>query len=121
MPFAVDLNLIQEAENQLGRRLPADLRVRLSRSNGGEIGVSGDSWTIFPVWDPTNRKTMIRTSNHIIRENASARKWPGFPQEAIAIATNGSGDFLISRAEDDFIEIWDHETGQMEPVEIDWY
>ena len=52
MPFPVEISLIHEAERQLGRKLPMDLRVRLHRENGG-----------------------------------------GF---------------------------WDHETGQTEPVEIDW-
>jgi hypothetical protein len=38
----------QEAERQLGRKLPVDLRVRLHRENGGGIRSAGDEWQRFP-------------------------------------------------------------------------
>jgi hypothetical protein len=44
MPFPVEVNLIHEAERQLGRKLPMDLRVRLQRENGGGIRAAGDVW-----------------------------------------------------------------------------
>lgn len=120
MPFPVEVSLIQEAERQLGRKLPMDLRVRLHRENGGGIQAAGDVWQLFPVFDPSDRKRITRTANHIVRETQSARRWSGFPEDAIAIAANGGGDFLIINAGSDEIEFWDHETGQSEPVEVDW-
>ena len=39
MPFPVGEDRIEEAEAQLGRTLPAALRDRLMRDNGGEIEV----------------------------------------------------------------------------------
>ncbi len=44
----------------------------------------------------------------------------GFPANGVAIAANGGGDFLIIQPGSDDIEFWDHETGQTEPVEVDW-
>jgi SMI1 / KNR4 family (SUKH-1) len=120
MPFPVEATLIDEAERQLGRTLPTDLRVRLRRDNGGGIRAAGDEWQLFPVFDPGDRKRITRTANHIVRETRSAREYAGFPANAIAIAANGGGDFLIARAGSDEVEFWDHETGETEPVEVDW-
>ena len=81
MPFPVDVSLIQEAERQLGRKLPPDHRVRLHRLNGGNIQAVGDYWNLFPVWDSTDRRRMTRTANHIVRETKAARKErQGFPE-----------------------------------------
>jgi len=120
MPFPVDESRIVEAEKQLGRRLPDELRARLLRSNGGEIEVEGDTWTLHPVWDPTDRKRMARTANHIVTETRLARTWPGFPPDAVSIAMNAYGDRLIVRPGSDEIELWDHETGECSPVMIQW-
>lgn len=118
MPFPVAMARIHEAERQLGRNLPMDLRVRLHRMNGGQIKADGDSWELFPVFDAADRKRITRTANHIVRETKAARKWADFPQDAIAIAENGSGDFLILRAGSDEVEFWDHETGESAGVDV---
>jgi hypothetical protein len=68
MPFPVDVALIHEAERQLGRKLPMDLRVRLHRENGGEVRALGDMWRLFPVFDASDRRRIARTANHIVRE-----------------------------------------------------
>lgn len=120
MPFPADVALIHEAERQLGRTLPMDLRVRLHRQNGGEVQAAGDVWRLFPVFDPGDRRRITRTANHVVRETRAAREWPGFPEDAIAIADNGGGDYLILRGGSEAVEFWDHETGEMEPVEVDW-
>ena len=120
MPFPVEVALIQEAERQLGRKLPMDLRVRLHRENGGGLQAAGDVWQLFPVFDPSDRKRITRTANHIVCETQAARRWSGFPEDAIAIGANGGGDLLIIQAGSDDIEFWDHETGESEPVEVDW-
>jgi hypothetical protein len=120
MPFPVDVDLIQAEERELGRKLPPDLRVRLHRDNGGSVRASEDDWQLFPVWDATDRRRIARTANHIARETRAARGWPGFPTDAIAIAANGGGDYLIVRAERDEVEFWDHETGESTPVEVEW-
>jgi hypothetical protein len=120
MPFPVEVAFIQEAERQLGRKLPVDLRVRLHRENGGGIRAAGDEWQLFPVYDSSDRKRITRTANHIIRQTRWARGCAGFPEDSVAIAENGGGDYLIVRADSDLVEFWDHETGESEPVNVAW-
>jgi len=120
MAFPVDEAQIAAAERQLGRLLPDGLRARLLRNNGGELQTDDDDWILHPVWDATDRKRMSRTANHIVRETEQARAWHGFPDSAISIATNGSGDHLVIHAGSDAVDLWDHETGECYPVTIDW-
>ncbi len=120
MPFPVEVSLIQEAERQLGRKLPMDLRVRLQRANGGKIRAAGDVWRLFPVFDTSDRGRITRTANHVVRETQAALGWAWFPDDAIAIAEKGGGDLLIIRAGSDQVEFWDQKTGQTKPVEVDW-
>jgi hypothetical protein len=77
-------------------------------------------WTLFPVFETTDRRRITRTANHIVRETRAARAWPGFPEDAIAIAENGGGDLLIVRGKSEDGEFGDHETGGSEPVDVDW-
>lgn len=104
------------AEHQLGRRLPAPLRARLLADNGGEIAADGEVWQLFPVWDPTDRRTARKTANHLLVETGVAKQWSGFPTDAIAVAANATGDKLILRTGRDELERWDHETGEIGPV-----
>ena len=64
---------------------------------------------------------MARTSaRDIVRENTSLREWRGFPEDAIAIADNGSGDALVIFKADgsygDAVYLWQHETSALEEV-----
>jgi hypothetical protein len=43
-----------------------------------------------------------------------------FDEDAVAIAENGGGDYLIVRAGSDLVEFRDHETGESEPVDVAW-
>lgn len=120
MPFPVDDSLIRAAEEELGRRLPETLRLRLARSNGGEITTDDDDWILHPVADPSDRKRLARTASHIIRETKRAREWRSFPEGAIAIAANGGGDLLIVLPGSDEVALWDHETGDHQPASVQW-
>lgn len=122
MPFPVAESLVAAAEARLGRRLPDTHRRRLLEENGGEIRASGETWWLFPVWDPTNKKTMARTASHILRENEMLRReWPDvLPAGYLTIAENGGGDYLVLAPEADAIAYWDHETGEIAAVDVDW-
>ena len=121
-PFPGSEALVVEAEARLGRRLPPDLRNRLIVDNGGEINAMGESWLLFPVWDPTNRKTMARTADHVVRENeALRREWKdALPPGYLTVAENGGGDYLVLAPGRDDVLAWDHETGEARPVTVDW-
>lgn len=122
MAFAGSEVLVAGAETKLGRRLPDAHRARLIRENGGEVRAAREHWTLYPVWDPSNRKTMGRTASHIVRENeALRREWPDtLPEGWIAIADNGGGDLLVLPPDVDEVRFWDHETGELSPITVRW-
>lgn len=92
--------------------------------NGGELTTAGDDWQVFPVFDATNRKTASRSASHLVVETRKAREWPGFPEDAVAIAANGSGDFLVllrrsaSTELDSQVHVWSHETRKCNPAAL---
>lgn len=112
------------AERELGVRLTREYRERLLARNGGELSTAGDDWIVFPVFDATNRKTAGRSASHILAENENARSWPGFPKGAVAIASNGAGDYLVllrSESEERLlsqVHVWDHETRKCKPAAL---
>jgi hypothetical protein len=126
VPFPVGEEHIAAEEAKLGRRLPEPLRSRLAMNNGGEIACLDadwdEWWRLYPVWDPTDRRTVGRTANNIVRETESLhRDLSGIlPEDAIAVGANDGGDHLIVRAGRAEIEIWDHETGEVVTAQLDW-
>lgn len=120
MPFPVDEAAVMAEEGQLGRRLPDELRARLTRDNGGEVHAADDIWQLHPVFDRRDRKRVARTAGHILRETAAAKKWWGFPAGAVAVAANGTGNLLVLLPDDDRVHRWSHETGEVRPVEVLW-
>lgn len=113
----MDESRVRDAEALLGRALPAALRARLLRDNGGEVECDGAAWRLFAVWDPTDRRTARKTASHVVAETRAAAAWRGFPPGAIAIAEDGSGDLLVVPAGTDTIAIWQHETGELVPAD----
>ena len=120
MPFPVSHDRVLAVEAKLGRCLPAQYSARVVRDNGGEIRALGDNWRLHPVWDPSTKKTIKRTAFDLIKETESATRCYGFPPDALALASDDYGNYLISRSTDDTIEFWDHETGKCQPVEVIW-
>jgi hypothetical protein len=127
MTFTTTEEHVCRAEQELGLILPPAYRARLLRENGGEVEAADDTWQLFPVRDTTDRKRISRTANHLLREMTEARAWPRFPSLAVAIAANGSGDYLIIHPAEsqpdrlaDMVLHWDHETGALTPVEVTW-
>lgn len=123
MAYPTDIEFIEAAESALGVLLPSAWRRRLLSSNGGELFAAEDDWTIFPVFDSSDRKKASRSANHIVRENQSARQWRSFPPTTVAIAENSSGDYLVflplqssPGALGEKVFLWSHETGDLSLV-----
>jgi hypothetical protein len=121
MPFTTEQKFIIRVQEALGRRLPSTYVGRMLRSNGGSVEVDDDVWVMHPVRDDSDRKRLARTCNDVVRETTSAREWKTFPESAVAIGANGSGDLLVLMAEasDRFREavyVWEHETGPIRKV-----
>lgn len=119
MPFPLDAEWVEKTQQRVGIKLPAIYVGCMLRSNGGEVSAVGDSWTLYPIRDESDRKRLGRTCNDIVHETESARGFPGFPAEGLAIAGNGTGDQLVFlRSHDrtlfgDAVFLWEHETGEL--------
>jgi hypothetical protein len=118
MPFPVDRKYIEQMESKLGVTFPSSFYTGMTKLNGGEIDTGQRYWRLFPVFDTSDKKRLKRTSNDIVRETKSAKDWTCFPEDAVAIGCNDSGDYLIMLPEDgnkstikDVVYAWDHETG----------
>jgi len=122
MPFPGSEQFVDKAETSLGRRFPTELRKRFVQQNGGTIRAAGETWSLFPVWDPTDRKTAARTANHVLRENEALRSnWPdALRPGVVAIADNDSGDYLVIGPSGDDVMLWDHETRMTRAVKVAW-
>ncbi len=123
MPFPVNEEYIKQAEEKLGVEFPPSFKMKMMKDNGGELATEEDDWQLFPFFDSSDKKRLSRTSNDIVRETELAKKWPNFPPDCVAIASNGSGDFLVFKREssqakklEDVVYFWSHETGELEQV-----
>ena len=123
MPFPIDIKYIEETEKELGFRFPDNFKNKMCKENGGTLSTKEDDWQLFPFFDQADQKRMSRTSNHIVLETKQARNWGNFPINGIAIASNGSADFLIllpTKENDKLLgaEIfsWFHETGEVKEI-----
>lgn len=123
MPFPVDDKWILEAEERLNVILPIEYKTSLSQMNGGSLFACEETWDLYPIWDKSNRKRLKRTCNDIVHETQVCNDCYGFPENGVAIATNGCGDqliFLPSEGSLDALEsvvyFWSHETGEIEKI-----
>jgi hypothetical protein len=122
MAFPVDLKYIIETEEELGVSFPALFKEKMTAENGGEAITENDNWNLYPFFDKSDKKRISRTCNHIILETKEAREWDNFPVNAIAIAGNGGGDYLVlipldnNKKFSEHIYMWHHETGDYEQV-----
>ncbi|MDG9926162.1 MULTISPECIES: SMI1/KNR4 family protein [unclassified Pseudomonas] len=118
MPFDLAEKFVVAAEHALGAALPDEYKAAMQLSNGGELEANGDEWALHPIADTSDRKRLARTSNHILAESRACQGWRGFPENALAIASNSAGDRLIflkkGAAFDATVYAWSHETGELE-------
>jgi hypothetical protein len=100
MPFDLQESFVVAAEQALGASLPSSYRQAMLRSNGGEL----------------------ETDDGLETRNCSA--WPQFPEGAVAIAGNGSGDRLVFLRQGAVfgpaVFVWSHETGEVREVASDF-
>ena len=120
MAFDLDEKYIKKAEEILGTLLPNAYKNEMIQNNGGTIYIDDEDWELFPIADTSDKKRISRTCNHIIHETNQAKRWSSFPKNALAIASDGCGDFLIFKQEDghylDEIYLWNHEAGELSMV-----
>ena len=120
MPFDLAEKFVVAAESALGASLPDEYKVAMRQSNGGEVETDDDYWNLYPIADTSDRKRLARTANHILAETQACQGWPGFPENALAIARNSTGDqLLFLKKGTEFgatVYAWSHETGNIKAV-----
>ena len=116
MPFNLSEEQISQTEADLGAKLPHEYREAMKLDNGGEASTEEDDWEFYPIKDTFDRKRFSRTCNHIINETESCKGFGSFPDEAVAIASNGMGyQMTFVRKSGQFLNtvyLWLHETGE---------
>ena len=121
MPFPLDEKYIKETEFELSVKFPTEFKNRMIKSNGGELVTDEFEFELFPIFDKSDRKRISRTCNHIGLETKNAREWNEFPENGIAIGSDGFGNLIIlTHSGDgilsDEIHFWNHEIGQTEKI-----
>jgi len=117
MPFSLDQSFIVAAEEKLGAKLPYSYRHAMMKDNGGAVQADGDYWHLYPIRDNSDRNRLKRSCNDILYETRLMREWRGWPENALAIASNGTSDCLIllkeGRLYDPAVYMWRHDTGDL--------
>ena len=121
MPFPLDEKYIKETESELNVEFPINFKNRMKLSNGGELVNDEFEFELYPFFDKSDRKRISRTCNHIGLETKNAREWNGFPENGIAIGSDGFGNLIIlthngNRILTDQVYFWNHEIGQIEKI-----
>ena len=121
MPFPVEEKYILESEVDLNVKFPTEFKKRMIQLNGGVLITRKHKFELYPFFDKSDKKSIRRTCNHIVLETKNAREWNGFPKNAIAIGSDGSGNQIILTHNGDGIltdEIyfWNHEEGSIKKI-----
>jgi hypothetical protein len=120
VPFNLSEEQLALTEQELGAMLPAEYRESMKLNNGGEVSTEEHDWELYPIKDTSDRKRISRTCNHITNETKLCLEVGGFPENAVAIASNGSGDQMVFLKKSNFfskvVYIWLHETGELQEL-----
>ena len=123
MPFPIEIKYIQEAEHELDLIFPESFKIKMLNENGGELISEDEDWQMFPFFDKSDKKRISRTCNHIVLETQNAKLWDSYPDNGVAIATNGYGDLLLllpiesdNNLLGESIFMWFHDTGEIEKI-----
>jgi hypothetical protein len=122
MPFPIDEIFVKKTEAKVRAAFPESYRTKMMGENGGEIVIGEDTWFLYPILDETDKKRASRTGNDIVHETESAKKWRGFPPNAISIAHNGEGDLLVFLIDagagkmGEAVFVWNHDNGSLETL-----
>ena len=120
MPFNLDERFIAAAEQKLGASLPSSYRQAMMTNNGGEVLAYDDVWNLHPILDTSDRKRVKRSCNDILYETTYMRDWPGWPENALAIGSNGGGDRLVllkvNRRYEPTIYVWLQDSSELVAV-----
>jgi hypothetical protein len=118
MAFPVEEKFIERAEAELGTKFPKSFRNKMMELNGGGVEVATDYFELHPFYDTSDKKRIKRTCNSIVHETKTARDHYRLPTNLIVIGSNGGGDVLTYKIDengniDPKVYWFDHETGEL--------
>jgi hypothetical protein len=121
MPFPVESKYISECESNLQVQFPESFKLKMMEMNGGEFKKGRRVFQLHPFFDKSSKKRIKRTCYHIGYETKKAHEWSGFPEDAVAIGSDGTGDLLVLRHDGDGIlkdhlYLWNHETREARKI-----
>jgi len=117
---------VDEAEATLGTRLPESFRRYLLKDGPAEIDILGLSWDLNPIIAANSIEPSRVGSSAIVAETMNARECDGFPNGAVAVGSDGSGNCLVFLPTDrhlalgDALYVWWHEGPELELVANDF-
>lgn len=121
MPFPVDEKYIIETEKELKVKFPPQFKRKMMILNGSDLIKNDFGAELYPFFDKSDKKRISRTCNHIGLETKNLKEWADFPDNAIAIASDGFGNQLVLIHNGDGVLLdeiyfWEHETNKLEKI-----
>jgi len=121
MPFPIDNKYIIETELELNVKFPTEFKSLMKKSNGGEIFTDKFEFNMYPFFDKSDKKKISRTYNHIELETKNAQEWGNYPENGIAIGSDGLGNQVTLMHDGNGIlnkevYLWNHETGKIQEI-----
>lgn len=123
MPFPIEEKYIRETEKELNVIFPPKFKERMIGDNGGTLSSRQpyiEHIQLYPFFDKSSKKRISRTCNHIGLENEKEYDY-GFPENAVAIGNDGSGNQIIlmhdgNNVIEETIYFWNCKTGKVKKV-----
>lgn len=104
---------INITEERLNFPFPQEYKKLISEENGGSIICGKEEWELYPIADLTDKQSIAKTFNNVQKETENSKEWNLFPQAAITVGENGSGDKLVLLPNSSVVYMWFHETGEL--------
>jgi len=117
---------IELAEATLRATLPESFRRFLLEQEPRELEILGLVWDLNPVFETNVGDFSRHRGSAIVAETMDARAWDGFPAGAIAVGSDGCGNYLVFLPNElqaglkDELYIWWHEGPELEFVAGDF-
>jgi len=117
---------VELAEATLRTTLPESFRRFLLDQEPGELEILGLMWDLNPVLEANVGDFSRHGGSAIVAETTYARAWAGFPAGAIAVGSDGCGNYLVFLPKElqpelkGELYIWWHEGAELEFVAGDF-
>lgn len=95
MTGSAEREWIEEAERRLGVRFPPAYVSLMRKSNGGEVRLGDQTWSLAAFRDPGDPRPSARAGDDVVLATESARERKTFPAGGVCIGHDGRGALLV--------------------------